>query len=220
MRPSGLLLAIGLALLAVPAATPADRGLPQSPLADLLEVIVLEREVLALDAESGGQTREALEIGERVLWQGSRGRVAMVLTNRRVLAVGVGSGAWQSTRYRSAESPPTHALLGDRVGLVVTEQRLVGFDGGSGNLIERSLGPREAILSTGVGENVAVVATDRRALGLSPFQGGFFQARLRLGERLESLSARSNHATLTTSRRLLIFRASSGTWEERRLDLR
>ena len=76
---------------------------------------------------------------------------------------------------RAGESaPPPPPLLGDRVALVVTEQRVLGFDGGSRNLVERRLGPREQVLRTEVAANVAVVVTDRRALGLSPFAGGFF----------------------------------------------
>ena len=50
--------------------------------------------------------------------------------------------------------------------------------------------------------------------------GGFFDRKLQLGERLESLEARANLATLTTSRRLLVFRATTGGWEARSLDLR
>ncbi len=69
-------------------------------------------------------------------------------------------------------------------------------------------------------ENVAVAVTTRRALGISPFVGGFFPIDLRVGEDIESLSAAANLATLATSRRLLTFRANSGTWEERRLNLR
>jgi hypothetical protein len=197
----------------------ARDNLPDSPLADALEIVVLDHKLLAIAAERGGQRVQPLELGERVLWHKARGRVGVVLTNRRILAVASRSGSWQDARYRSTETPPRAASLGDRVALILTNQRVLGFDGGSGNLIEQTLGPRESILSTGVGENVVVVATDRRALGLSPFNGGFFEAKLHLGERLESVSALANHATIATSRRLLTFRASSGTWEERRLDL-
>lgn len=191
-----------------------------TPLEDLLQIVVLERELLAVDAESGGDTRESLELGERVLWQGARGRVGVVLTDRRVLAVGTGSAAWQDARYRRRERPPSRAHLGDRVALVLLATRALGFNGGSGNLVERSLGPGEAILELGVSGNVAVVVTDRRALGLSPFAGGFFEAKLQLRERVEAVRATGNLATVTTSRRLLTFRAPSGSWGERNLDLR
>ena len=41
-----------------------------------------------------------------------------------------------------------------------------------------------------------------------------------LSERVEALDTSANLATLTTNRRVLIFRAPSGSWEERRRNLR
>ena len=72
----------------------------------------------------------------------------------------------------------------------------------------------------GDGSNVGVVVTDRRALGLSPFVGGFFAIRLDIGDHIEAVSADSNLVTLTGVKRVLIFRATTGTWEERRRGLR
>ncbi len=188
-------------------------------LADDLQIVVLARQLLAIDAQGGGQLPIDLELGEQVLWHGARGVVGVALTDRRVLAVAARSGAWQTERYRRIETAPERALLGARVALVATRTRVFGFDGGSANLVETGLGPRERLLLQETGQNVAVAVTDRRALGLSPFRGGFFETRLRLNERVERVDAQSDVATLVTSRRLLIFRAASGTWEERRLDL-
>jgi hypothetical protein len=64
-----------------------------------------------------------------------------------------------------------------------------------------------------------VVVTDRRALGLSPFLGGFFSVPLTLGDQVEDVTAESNLATLTFGRRVLIFRATTGSWEQRLRDL-
>jgi hypothetical protein len=155
-----------------------------------------------------------------VLWTGARGRVGVALTDQRVLAVAVGSGAWQEADRHLDEELPGDALLGDRVALIVTSRRILGFDGGSGNLVESRLGIRERVLALRVGENVAVAVTDRRALGLSPMVGGFFEAKLSLAERLESLTAAANLAIVTTDRRVLIFRAPSGSWEQRLRTLR
>lgn len=207
-----------LAALATAPAGAADGG--RTPLGDLLQIVVTPRALLAVDGEGGGDTREALLLGEQVLWTGSRGLVGMALTDRRVLAVATGSGRWQSTRWRQGESRPAVAQLGDRVALLATDRRLLGFDGGSGNLAEESVGPRERVLETAVAANVAVVVTSRRALGLSPFAGGFFEQPLRVGERIESIDAGSEIVTLTTSQRLLFFRARAGAWSERRLELR
>lgn len=190
------------------------------PLADVLEVLVLDRQLVAVDARGGGQRELPLRLEERVLWTGARGRVGVALTDQRVLAVSAGSAAWQQANRQREEQLPSDALLGDRVALIVTSQRVLGFDGESGNLVESRLGVRERVLALRAGENVAVAVTDRRALGLSPMVGGFFEAKLRLAERFESLTAAANLATVTTDRRVLIFRAPSGSWEERLRTLR
>jgi hypothetical protein len=70
-----------------------------------------------------------------------------------------------------------------------------------------------------VGENVAVVVTNRRAMGLSPHLSGFAEIDLWIRETVESVNAAANLATLRSDRRVLIFRASTRSWEERRLDL-
>ena len=212
-------IAISLCLCLWPAAASAQRA-DEVPLEDVLSVQRIGRDLVAIGARGGGQRTLRLQIGERVLFQEARGRVGVVLTDRRVLAVTDRSAAWQEERYRNAESVSTEALLGDRVALVTTEQRVLGFDGGSGNIVEDTIGPREKLLWTGVGANVAVAVTDRRALGLSPLRGGFFPVSLRVGEQLESVTTEANLATVLTSRRLLIFRASSGSWEERNLPVR
>ncbi|RIL06852.1 MAG: hypothetical protein DCC71_05130 [Proteobacteria bacterium] len=205
-----------LLLCAAPAFPDRDTGV----LAPLLEVQVLDRELVAIDAEGGGQRTERLERGERVLYTRSQGRVGVAVTDRRLLAVGTRSGAWQQARYRKDEAPPADVELGDRVALVLMATRAVGFDGGSRNLVESTLGPRESVLDTAVGQNVALVVTDRRALGLSSDRGGFFEVRLRSGEKIESVTALANHGTLQTSQRLLTFRGATASWEERRRTLR
>jgi hypothetical protein len=205
-----------------PGGSPPARAQRRSdvPLADLLQIIVRPRELLAIDGSRGSQRVERLEKGESIAWHATRGRVGVVLTDRRVLAVATGSASWQEERFRSAERRPLDAALGDRIALLTTSQRAIGFDGGSGNLVTSSLGPRESVVEFATGENVGVIVTDRRALGLSPFVGGFFPVSLTPSERIEGLSTISNVATLTTSQRLLIFRSESGSWEERQLGLR
>jgi hypothetical protein len=217
-RSSWPLLAL-LALLAAPAPVPAQRR-GEVPLTDVLQIVVLEREVLAIDAESGGTRSRDLEIGEQVRWTGSRGRVGVVLTDRRVLAVATRSAAWQEARWRRTERPPDRALLGDRVAVLASSVRAIGFDGGSGNLVERTLAPSESVLRSEVSENVGVVVTARRAMGVTPFVGGFFEVDLHVSERLEGVEATGNLATVRTSHRLLTFSALSGAWAERNLDLR
>jgi hypothetical protein len=191
----------------------------QSPLSPLLEVQVLGQELLAIDSEGGGQRSERLERGETVLYKRSQGRVGVVVTDRRLLAIATRSGSWQQARYRNGEPPPVDVEIGDRVALALMKTRAVGFDGGSRNMVESSIGPRETVVDSAVGPNVVVVITDRRALGLSSDRGGFFEVPIRLGEQIQSVTAFANHATLQTSQRLLIFRGPAATWEEKRLPL-
>ena len=195
-------------------------GLDEVPLSQVLEILVVNREVLAFDARGGGQISERLRLEERVLWQGTRGRVGAVLTDQRILAVGTGSGAWQSVDVQRGETPPGEALLGDRLLMVVTSRRVLGFGGEPGNLSEQPLGLGEEVLARRAGENVAVLVTNRRALGLSPFATGFVEQKLWIKERVESVTAAANLVTLRSDRRVLIFRAPTLSWEERRLDLR
>jgi hypothetical protein len=195
---------------------PAD---PRVPLGDLLEIVFERNQVIAFGA-SGGSLAERLEFGEQVHWHGTQGAVAVVLTDRRVLAVATVSASWQETRYGRAEQPPGSALLGDRVALVATSERAFGFDGGSGNLIEYRLGPQESLVATRTGANVALVVTDRKLLGLSPFVGGFFTTELGVREHLEKISPGPNLVTVTTNRRYLVFRADSTIWTERKRALK
>ena len=207
-------------MLLIPTPIGAQLVAGEVPLANVLEVLVIDREVLAIDAAGGGQTVARLRLDETVLWKRARGKVGIVITNRRILAAATQSAAWQEMEYRLNEVPLTEALLGDRVAVAITSQRVVGFVGGSANLVEYRLGPRERVLAVRAGENVGVVVTDRHALGLSPFAGGFFKTPIDLNDPIESVTADSNLATLVSERRLLIFRATTSSWEERERSLR
>ena len=213
------LLAIGLAAAAAVAARAQGVSQDEVPLSELLEVLLVDRDLVAISARRGGQISERLQLDESVLWMGARGKVGVAVTTRRILGVSTGSGSWQETSYLRGERPPLAPTLGDRVALVHTDRRALGVDGGSGNLVEYRLGPRERLLASQVGTNVAVFATERSALGLSAHKGGFFPVPLSSAERIQSITTAANLATLTTNRRVLIFRAPTGTWEERIRDL-
>lgn len=205
-------------MLLVVAAPSAAHDPDAHPLETDLQIVVLPQRLLAVGTR-GGQREVSLELKEKVLWKGVQGRIGVVLTDRRVLAVTTESGSWQSKRYRLTESVPDPPLMADRVALLLLRTRLLGFDGRSGNLVEASIGPGEQVLHWAVGQNVGVAVTSRRALGLSAYAGGFFTATLDAGERVDGVEAVANSATVTTSRRLLTFRRD-GRWEARHLDLR
>ena len=83
-------LAASILLTLLTAALAAAQQPDEVPLADVLEVLVLDRQLVAVDARGGGQRELALRLDERVLWTGARGRVGVALTDQRVLAVAVG----------------------------------------------------------------------------------------------------------------------------------
>jgi len=214
-RPGLLAALLAAALPAAPA--PAQVAPPPDDLAisDVLQIVITGRDVLALDARTGGQRSTRLDIDEKVLWSSARGRVGVVLTDHRMLAVSTVSASWQEKRWRRAERPPADVVLGARVAVAASDLRAFGFDGGSGRIVESGLGPREAVWAVNAGDNVGVVVTDRRALGVSAATGGFYPVRIRIDERLDGVSALASVLTLTTNERILIFRAFTRTWEER-----
>ncbi len=217
-RLAGCGLAVGV-LLAAALASQAQLELGEIPIDDVLELVELEHALLAIDAKSGGQTSLSLELGEQVVSKHSRGRVGVVVTDRRMLTVGVGSATWNERRYQIGEASEPTVELGDRVALLVTNLRVLGFSSRDSQLREYRIGPQERVLVTRVGANAAVAVTSRQALGLSAAAGGFARTDLQLRERLVEVSPRANLTTIRTNRRLLIFRGPTGSWEERRLSL-
>ncbi len=219
-RRGGRVIGLALALLAIAlaaATTHAQIAPPRDDFSipDVLQVVITGRDVLALDARTGGQRATRLGIDEKVLWTGAHGRIAVVLTDHRLLAVSTVSASWQEKTWRRAEQPPADVVLGVRVAVAASDVRAFGFDGGSGRIVEKDLGPREVVWAVNAGDNVGVVVTDRRALAVSAATGGFYPVHIRVSERLEGVSALASVLTLTTNDRLLIFRAFTRTWEER-----
>ncbi len=85
------------------------------PMADLLEVLVLDRQLVAIDARGGGQKATPLRLDENASRTRARGKVGVALTNHRILAVAVGSATWQEADRPLVETLPSEALQGDRV---------------------------------------------------------------------------------------------------------
>jgi hypothetical protein len=211
-----LLLSLAVGIASAPAQAQRTRfERNEVPLGDLIEIVVLDEELLAVDAEGGGTSTVRRRLGERILWVSTRGLLGVAITDERVLAVGT-RGGWQQVLYERGETPPAGAHLGDRVALVVMRQRVLGFLGNVNRFVETRMGPQDDLRALEVGANVGVVVTEREALGLSPDAGGFFPIRLQLRETIASVVARSNLATVQTDRRVLVFRAPTGTWAERR----
>jgi hypothetical protein len=211
---TGLACLLSMPVVARAQLTPPDAD--EVPLGELVEVLLQDGEVVAVDAGSGGTAVERLRLSEQVLWRGTRGLLGVVLTDQRVLAIATGSSSWQEVAYERDEQRAPEALLGDRLAVIATPRRVIGFLGKQSRFVEARLGAQETLLSSRVGANVAVAVTDRKVLGLSAAAGGFNDLRLQLKERLHDVVAKANLATVRTNQRILVYRGPTGTWAERR----
>jgi hypothetical protein len=202
-------------LLVVASTASAERGFDaERALEDVITVRVLGREMLAFDGLGGGVRKQRLEPGENVLWSGARGRIGLIVTDRRALAVRRGQG-FRVLRFRVREGRDARVSLGDRVALVATSGRLLAFDGA---WRQADLGALERLQVLSVGPGAALAVTDRRALAMTSASNGFVATPLHLHERVEIAEAGSALAEVTTSRRVLVF-SGAGTWTEQRRSL-
>lgn len=192
-----------------------------TPLLDMIDVVVRRREVIAIDpARSGGTRRAALHVGEKVLWSGARGRVALVVTDRRLLGITTGNTGWQEVRLKVHESEPRAIAMGDRVLVVLTSLRALGLSAVGGGFTESLIGTTESPREVVAGENVAAVITDRRVVGLSGFFPGFAQTLIGVHEDVEFASTLPNFVSIGTESRMLVFRGTTGAWSAERVSLR
>lgn len=213
-----LLFALLLALVGVTTPRAAEAQVPLMPDEfERIDVIAIERdgrELYAFDALTGRRSRTRLEIDEKVFFERSRGRVGIVLTDRRVLGVAPGL-PWLEMRLRLQEQPAERGLVEDQLALVVTDRRALAFSG-FGGWVEESFGPSEGASSLRAGSAAGVVTTNRRALGIAPGLGNFVSADLSIQESLESVTAQDTLVTLRTDRRILVFSAPRASWSEQK----
>lgn len=186
-----------------------------------VDVIAIERdgrELYAFDSLTGGRVTLQLDVAEEVLFQASRGRVGVVVTDRRALGVTPGRD-WLELRFRIDESPEGSVLVEDRLALLVSDRRALAFNGMDG-WVEETFSPNEVATAVRVGTAVGVVTTNRRALGIAPRLRGFASEALQLREGLEAVTAQDTLATIRTARRILVFSAPRGTWTTQKRLLR
>jgi hypothetical protein len=213
-----------LATLALAGSAHAELFSPRAvttPVLDIIDVVVHNDEVLAIDPQRrGGIRRAALMVGEQVLWVGARGAVGLVVTDERMLGITAAWGAWQEAPFKIHESLPYSILLGDRVALVVTDLRAVGISTGGKKIFQSTIGTQERVIDGLVSDNVAVVVTDRRLLGVSGFVPGIVDTRVGIHEQIEYSSTLPSFVTIGTDDRVLVFRAGSASWDFERVSLR
>lgn len=183
----------------------------RSPIEDAVSIEILGRELYAI-VESGGPLRERLQAQESVLFHGVRGAVGLVVTNRRALAVSPGAPSWLEAPRRLNERPDGAPLLSARVALLLSDQRVLGYDADALRWVEATIGPHEHLAGARTAQAIAVVVTGRRALGLASGSGRFAEISLQVGERFESLRTLADVGTLRTSRRVLVFRGDTASW--------
>lgn len=204
------------AFAAAPAAS-ADSWAGGSVALDAVGVQLSRRSLYAF--RDGGPTTELrLETREEVNWLGSRGQVAIVLTNKRVLAV-AHRGGWREYRLRGEDGTPI-PKLGGRVALVITERRVLALDGSVGTFTVRRLGAGERHVTSDVREDVAVAVTNRRAFGFAGGRSLGSEIPIRAQERFASLNVMGRAGTVMTSRRFLVFSGRTGHWMDERRSLR
>jgi hypothetical protein len=192
-----------------------------TPVLDIVDVVIHNDEVLAIDPQRrGGIRRAELMVGEEVLWVGARGAIGLVVTDERVLGITAAWGAWQQAAFKIHESLPCSILLGDRVALVVTDLRAVGISTGGKKIFQSLIGTQERVIDGLVADNVAVVVTDRRLLGASGFVPGIVETRVGVHEQVEYSSTLPSFVTIGTDDRVLVFRAGTASWDFERVSLR
>jgi len=138
------------------------------------------------------------------------------LTNERFIAISLYS-SWLETPLRSEETHDVSPILSPTLALVVTKQRVIGFDAISPRFIEENRRLDEEFVTAEANDYVAVVISSRRALGLASGGIGFREIRFRINEIVQSIRTKSRVVTVRTSWRILTFSASSSSWSEFRL---
>ncbi len=111
-----------------------------------VDVIAIERDgrdVFAFDAVTGARVTERLELDEVVVFEASRGRIGLLLTDRRALAVASGIG-FQQIRFGVHEAGPDVALVEARIAVLATNRRALAFDA-TGGWHEAALAPSERV---------------------------------------------------------------------------
>lgn len=204
---------VGLLAVSAPDDVRAQVGLFPDEV-ERLDVITIARDgrnLLAVSSVSGTQAKLRLDLDEVVLFKESRGRVAVVLTDRRALAITV-SGSFQQIRYRLMEEPPERAILSQRIVMVPTPRRVLAFVGPQGVWIEEDFTPGEHVEAIRAGAAVGIATTNRRALGLAPEVGRFNSLPIRIKEELQSIEVEDTLATIYTDQRILVFTGPRGIW--------
>jgi hypothetical protein len=152
-----------------------------------------------------------------VLWSGSKGNLGAFLTDRSYFVISTSLNAWLELPLKLDESEKGVTSLSPYIALLVTRDRVIGFDATSNRFIETQLPIHDELLAAEAERYVAVVITSSRAFGLAAETSAFTEIHLRVRETIEAINLTYSKATVRTSDRLLTFEATGSTWNEHRL---
>ena len=183
---------------------------------DLVDIEQADRKIIAI-RDGIQMTPFELRSKEEVLWLGSDGYIGALLTNERFIAISLSSSGWLEKPLKSKEAYDGSPILCPTLALLVTKERVIGFDAISHRFIEQSLRLDEEFVAAEANDYVAAVISSRRALGLTSGGSAFSEIRFRTSETFQSIRTKSQVITVRTSWRILTFGASSPSWSEVRL---
>lgn len=221
---TGFLLALFLWVAAIPSPAAgigpdrpppfADRFFDKGPVEDMIDIHVGKDKLVAVKQGATVSEKE-LQLKEKVRWQGSRGYIGAVLTSERLLAVSGSLSGWVELDLLLAESGRLpKILLSDRLLLMITKKRMIGFDGGTRSWALMDIPLHEQVVDRAIDVYVAVVITTGGVYGLARGAGSFIEEPFQKNETVLSVDTSAYNASIRTTRRLLIFKSSGAYWRE------
>ncbi|MHC5074569.1 MAG: hypothetical protein ACYTFE_07070 [Planctomycetota bacterium] len=188
------------------------KGEDEKYIEDLIDVQELDGDIFAII--EGRQKVFDLPSEEKILWSGSQGYMGAVLTNRRLLVISTSSKTWHEKSLREEETQEASAKLSPYLVLLVTGDRVIGFDDKNNRFFELRRPANEKFIDFAVNRYVAVVVYSRCAFGVTIGSKKFNRIRFQPNEYFETLNlkATSRFATMHTTERLVTFRESDSLW--------
>lgn len=215
-RPALTAVALVVAMLLTTGAYADHRGVYERN-APRIDMLLHGRDLHAID---GTRLRTfPLMRNEKVLWIGTADRLAVAVTDNRLIAITTQWKEWQTRRFGVHESLPTTVLAGDDFVLAVTDDRVLSISDHGASFVEKQLGPYEQVADIVIGDRVGLVLTDRRAIGFSGRHASLVDEPVGIHEELFRARSSFDFATVVTSKRLLFFDAPSGSWQSHRVSL-
>ena len=184
---------------------------------DSIDIQTAENELIGI-VEGHNEYSIDLELGEKIVWRGTRGTVGAVLTENRILALSRVSRGWAELPLKLNESDKLESitpLISDFLVMIVTGRRIITFDSQRGRWVQQSIPVHDRIVDSHINSHVAAVITSKRMFAWAVGSIGFKEQRLRRSESIQSVDTQSHTVTVRTDRRLLVFKSGGGGgWRE------